>query len=294
MYDLNNTIKKWNERLKAARLNKGYSQLEVAKRLTHDYPTPTQQKTVSSWERVGDTSGKRKIGFPRMENALELADLYDLDVGYLLGETDFETFDHEKACENFAFSKSTGDRLKNIFNSTGVESSLIESHQAKQRRVAFSFLVNSECFEDFLDSIFTLYDAHRMKVSAVGEGLDNIYTKEELDEAYRVFNSPESPYDLDLDKKTIEILDAIDMSIDVAHDEEIDRTDAINREEYFLQKSFFRLTDSLNENMDKSIEKQKSCPVAQKILEEKIKSKEEFIQKLQAEVSALTSNFPKK
>ncbi len=291
MHNINETKSTWNKRVLECREEKKWSQEKLAEKLaenTSDYKAP-QQKTISNWEHVGlEGTDGTVIGFPKMENILQLANLYNKDVGYFLGETDYNTFDHEKACQCFGFDKQVGDKLKKIFKSG--EAHTIFTNREINRRIAFSYLVRSKYFEDMLDSIAMLYDAHSTKISKAGEGLEDDFSSEEINKAYEIYISPDFPYEYDennLDEQTRDIFDYIDTSINILKDEEIEKQDSIDRQEYFLQKTFGKIIESLNDDMKQPHERVIDCPLAKKMLDDRDKENTAFLKKLREEIASL-------
>ena len=94
----------WNKRLKKLVKEHG-TQEEFAEALNTTYETHFTQKSVSKWLNVGSTKtkgGKVKIiNFPKYETMALIAAFFDVDIGYLTGETNYKKFD----------SKSTLDYL---------------------------------------------------------------------------------------------------------------------------------------------------------------------------------------
>ena len=98
----------WNERLKE--LMNGdpknrYTQQSLADAMNRKYAEQRgsyfTQKTVGRWTKVGRPDGPKKklVGFPEYETMLCIADFFNVDVGYLTGETDSEKFDIKKASQ---------------------------------------------------------------------------------------------------------------------------------------------------------------------------------------------------
>ena len=95
----------------------GYHQKTFAKAYKERYGTGNQAD-VSRWMRVGNTISKEKgnenetqsiIGFPSYDTMKRIADFFNVSVGYLTGETSFESFDMEQACTYFHIDKKTGE-----------------------------------------------------------------------------------------------------------------------------------------------------------------------------------------
>lgn len=147
----------WNERLKELMKERGLSQYQLAKLMTIKYrkngEPPFSQKAVSRWIRVGFIERKKMIGYPKLETMIVIADFFDVDIGYLLGETDSVTFDLASTAEYIGISttavqnihKHTHDTLDLKYNNTASKDSL-------------SAFLESEHLADFLDCLQSLYE----------------------------------------------------------------------------------------------------------------------------------------
>ncbi|KFI94063.1 hypothetical protein BISA_0098 [Bifidobacterium saguini DSM 23967] len=88
----------WRERLKQCMEERGLTQLSFVSQLNKQYLTRYHQKDVSRWLNTGNRTASGEIGFPKYETMAMIADFFDVDVGYLTGETDERTFDMSQAC----------------------------------------------------------------------------------------------------------------------------------------------------------------------------------------------------
>ena len=128
MYNVSEGIKKkkaecWNHRLQFCLDNKNLTQTEFADRLNERYDTKFTQTTISDWLNVDNYRGNRKIGFPKYENMVLIAEYLEVDLGYLTGETDMETFTIKKVSE---YTNLTGDAVNAILKITGSKRSCID------------------------------------------------------------------------------------------------------------------------------------------------------------------------
>lgn len=150
----------WNERLKEIMLRRGYHQKTFAKAFKEKYGTGNQAD-VSRWMRVGYTISKEKrkengpqsvIGFPSYDTMKRIADFFDVSVGYLTGETSFESFDMEQACAYFHIDKKTGESLLDITDSHRP----IEKYENEVRQITLKYLLSAPGFGDFLQDLYKL------------------------------------------------------------------------------------------------------------------------------------------
>lgn len=92
------------------------SQAELVRRMESKYPKEKgrpslTQVNISRWLSFGGP-GKRVSSMPSMEVAIMLADFFGVDVGYLLGETDYKTFEAEDAANYLGLSESAIEHIR--------------------------------------------------------------------------------------------------------------------------------------------------------------------------------------
>ena len=166
MYNISEGIKKkkaecWNHRLQFCLDNKNLTQTEFADRLNERYDTKFTQTTISDWLNVDNYRGNRKIGFPKYENMVLIAEYLEVDLGYLTGETDMETFTIKKVSE---YTNLTGDAVSAILKITGAKRSCIDwgYHSEKYKGVLNTLLTSSE-FVDFIKALGDMEDVYADK-----------------------------------------------------------------------------------------------------------------------------------
>ena len=97
----------WCNRLHKLMKEKNYTQKSFLKEYKEKYGGGTQAN-ISRWLRVGSKIENGKtIGFPSYETMSNLADFFGVSVGYLIGETDYESFEMEKVCEFLGLEEET-------------------------------------------------------------------------------------------------------------------------------------------------------------------------------------------
>ena len=89
----------WNERFAQALKSQYPSQRDFSKEYKARFQRGGNQADISNWMHVGEIDGDtgKKRGFPSFETMANIASILDVSVGYLIGETDYETFELEKA-----------------------------------------------------------------------------------------------------------------------------------------------------------------------------------------------------
>ena len=137
----------WCERYGRLMKEHGYTQEEFLKEYRKKYGGGTQAH-VSRWLGVGRVIKKdgtpKEIGFPSYENMLNIANFFGVTVGYLTGETDFETFEMEKACKQIGIDEDTGKAIKGIVTGESVEP--FGKYEAKEFGAVFKYLVTANSF----------------------------------------------------------------------------------------------------------------------------------------------------
>lgn len=151
---------KWNKRFKEC-VEKNGSQAAFAKALNEKYRSDNdkeiKQPTISNWWNVGvKREGKVSIGFPKFENMLMVADFLGVDIGYLIGETDAETFDLAKASE---FLRLDPNALKNFLRVTEGDE-LSREYGTDEYGAVLNKLLCSKYLDDFVKSLNALEDAY--------------------------------------------------------------------------------------------------------------------------------------
>lgn len=165
----------WNDRLRYLMKNNPhgkYTQQSLADAMNQKYAdrrgSDFTQKTVGRWLKVGTTSGPngQRVGFPEYETMLYIADFFDVDVGYLTGETDSEQFDIEKAANFFSL---TDECVKQIMTITfaGKIPRRTRLGYGVGMRYSFDHLVKSKVFFELMMQLNSLYDCS--PVSGVSE-----------------------------------------------------------------------------------------------------------------------------
>jgi hypothetical protein len=114
----------WNDRLSNCIFSKYTSQDAFAKAFRKKYKDKIKctQKDVSRWLRVGNaTKTKRNghevsstIGFPQYNHMIRIAEFFDVSVGYLTGETDYDFFELEKASNYLGLNQDSIRNIKKI------------------------------------------------------------------------------------------------------------------------------------------------------------------------------------
>lgn len=154
--DIREKVQKvWNKNLQQCLNKKGYSQEKFAKEYKKKYGTGSQSD-VNRWLRVGESYGKtdEKIGLPSYDTMKRIADFFGVTVGYLTGETDYESFEIERACNLLGINEAACKAIMDI--TKGRPTSRLDQYLAEDRREALCYLMSSNSFRRFIDAICEL------------------------------------------------------------------------------------------------------------------------------------------
>ena len=140
--------KYWCSRLSKLMKERNYTQKTFLKEYREKYGGGTQAN-ISRWLRVGSRIENGKtIGFPSYETMLNLADFFGVSVGYLTGETDYESFEMEKTCEFLGLEEDAVKAIKGITFGESVD--FFGKHMADEYKSVLRYILTASCFTDFI------------------------------------------------------------------------------------------------------------------------------------------------
>lgn len=105
----------WNERFEQTMRVRNFSQRKFIELYRKKFGTGSQAD-VSNWLHIGEIDGrsKKKRHFPKFETMRNIAEILDVSVGYLIGETDYESFEMERATNYVGLSSNSISAIKSI------------------------------------------------------------------------------------------------------------------------------------------------------------------------------------
>jgi len=106
----------WRTRLKECIDSGKYTQASFAEAMNAKYGTAYGQKDVSRWLNTGAKIKNGEVGFPRYDTMIMIADLLIVDIGYLTGETDEESFTLEKAASYLGLKGESIQAIRKMTN----------------------------------------------------------------------------------------------------------------------------------------------------------------------------------
>lgn len=121
------------------------------------------QADVSRWVNVNNNAAKGEvIGFPSFDTMYRIAEFFGVTVGYLIGETDFESFEMERACDYLGLDEPAGKAIERITKLKGA--TRFERYEKDNYGKALCYLLSSGRFENFIGGICQYAEAlHRRK-----------------------------------------------------------------------------------------------------------------------------------
>lgn len=153
MYDLSKEKAMcWNIRLKKYIDASNYTQVSFSQALNNKYGTCYSQKDVSRWLNIGAKIKSGKVGFPKYETMLLIADFIHVDVGYLIGETNEVSFSLEKACSYMGLNGEAINAIREITHPDNES-----SYMRKDMSDSLNTFLSAEKFPIFSQCLFDLY-----------------------------------------------------------------------------------------------------------------------------------------
>ena len=249
----------WCTRLGKLMKERNYTQKTFLKEYKEKYGGGTQAN-ISRWLRVGSKIENGKtIGFPSYETMLNLADFFGVSVGYLTGETDYETFEIEKVCEFIGLEEDGVKAIKGITSGESVD--WHGKYIADEYKAVLQYTLTASSFVDFIrESREYAENVYRQKhpISYMDRAAKKI-KKDVLELAYQCMDYQyisDDEYGIIDDFKennvepTEELLEAIN-KLNVAQEddysEEQSRDQRVKLSEYELQKIYFDIIKELVE-----------------------------------------------
>lgn len=141
----------WCNRLHKLMKEKNYTQKSFLKEYKEKYGGGTQAN-ISRWLRVGSKIENGKtIGFPSYETMSNLANFFGVSVGYLIGETDYESFEMEKVCEFLGLEEETVKAIKGI--TSGENMGIGANSMCREYKSAFRYILTASSFSVFIKEV---------------------------------------------------------------------------------------------------------------------------------------------
>lgn len=141
----------WNERLTHL-IDERYGSRKAFVEAYKDTYGIGNAADASRWVNVGGKASKDEvIGFPSYDTMRRIADFFGVTVGYLTGETDYYSFEMERACSYLGIDQSAGVAIERITKLKGM--SRFERYEKENYGSALCCLLAAGNFDDFIGGI---------------------------------------------------------------------------------------------------------------------------------------------
>lgn len=252
-----NRAKCWCSRLNKMMKERNYTQKTFLKEYKEKYGGGTQAN-ISRWLRVGSKIANGKtIGFPSYETMLNLADFFGVSVGYLTGETDYESFEMEKACEFLGLEEDGVKAIKGITSGECVNR--FEKNMVYEYTSVLRYILTARSFNAFIKEAREYAESvYRQKhpISYMDRVAAKI-KKDVLEQAYQCMEyqciaddeggviDDFKENNIEPTEELLEAIKTLKAAQDSDYNEEQNREQRVKLSEYELQKIYFELIKEL-------------------------------------------------
>ena len=252
-----NRAKCWCSRLNKIMKERNYTQKTFLKEYKEKYGGGTQAN-ISRWLRVGSKIANGKtIGFPSYETMLNLADFFGVSVGYLTGETDYESFEMEKACEFLGLEEDGVKAIKGITSGECVNR--FEKNMVHEYTSVLRYILTARSFNAFIKEAREYAESvYRQKhpISYMDRAAAKI-KKDVLEQAYQCMEyqciaddecgviDDFKENNIEPTEELLEAIKTLKVAQDSDYNEEQNREQRVKLSEYELQKIYFELIKEL-------------------------------------------------
>lgn len=225
------------------------SQSELVRRMESRYPREPgrpslTQVNMSRWLNYGGT-GKRESSMPSMEVAIMLADFFGVDVGYLLGETEYKTFEMQDAVRYLGLSESA---IEHIRLATRYETAFRAVQMLpEEANEVISALISSQGFYELvialreLDEVYNGPDIQKR----LFDELEMKHGPEILTQAIELELSPVEPEGEEVSEKVMEAYADFQETLRKMHDADMSRQVLVEAKRYKLSQAFSEVVKEL-------------------------------------------------
>ena len=199
----------------------------------------------------------KTIGFPSYETMLNLADFFGVSVGYLTGETDYESFEMEKACEFLGLEEDGVKAIKGITSGECVNR--FEKNMVHEYTSVLRYILTARSFNAFIKEAREYAESvYRQKhpISYMDRAAAKI-KKDVLEQAYQCMEyqciaddecgviDDFKENNIEPTEELLEAIKTLKVAQDSDYNEEQNREQRVKLSEYELQKIYFELIKEL-------------------------------------------------
>lgn len=169
----------WNTRVDQRMKTLGLTQRKFIEKYKKVYGTGSQAD-VSKWIHVGEIDGRseKPRNFPDFVTMKKIANILGVSVGYLIGETDYETFELERTCKYTGLDSSAITEICNITSGRAIPP--FYKYPDPQITGALNLLLSTPVLFDYLKQICELaqcIDSEKNPKEFFDEALERIPKK---------------------------------------------------------------------------------------------------------------------
>ena len=246
----------WNQRFETKMEELGLSQRKFIALYRAKFGTGSQAD-VSKWMHVGEVDGKTKKqrGFPAFETMRNIADILGVSVGYLIGETDYETFNLEHTSVYLGLSAKPIEAIRMITSGKAIPP--FYKYPDPRRTAALELLLENSLLADFLKGVCELAEAKSKgkNPNVLFEKARNRIPKTYREDADALWLDAEQAIEKGV-KPTDKLWDFVKSLDDAAYEDMFQAEEAereINEAKYTLQEIYIKMIEELlsTENISK-------------------------------------------
>jgi len=239
----------WNERLSSL-INDRYGTIKAFAAAYKDKYGIGNATDAGHWINVGGKKTKdQDIGLPSYDTMRRIADFFGVTVGYLTGETDYHSFEMERACNYLGLNQVAGEAIQRITKLNGM--TRFERYQKENYGSALCYLLSADNFEDFLGGICQYAEAAFRQMHPINymNSPDVQSIKPEVLELALKYR--EVCYGEEVDDPseiTDEVIDAIDILSKAegrGYNQQFELEQNVKLAKYDLQEKYFRLIEEI-------------------------------------------------
>ena len=256
------TMKTWNKRLKERMEISGYkTQTEFAEAFNNIYGTKCTQTDISRWLRVGEsnkkynkntyTEKKEIIGFPSFMNMKRVAEMLNVTVAYLTGETDYDSFNLEKACTYTGISQGAMKTICSMTrpdrNNHGLSYSGGRLMFYEDARDTISKVFESSEAPRFIFALQELLKVYSGpdKTQTMWHELESKYDRNLINEAFEHIDDNPEVGDSRPPAEVIHVISDIQNIIDTGYSQQVEEEYDTDVYRYRAQRAFDALIDNI-------------------------------------------------
>ena len=245
-----NRSKLFCQRLKECMDTAGHTKTSLARELNARYETRYTHNDVRRWLGTGTKIFKPCLNhlegvaaFPKFETIMNLADFFNVDVGYLIGETDMQSYSMEKVCN---FTGLSDNAITTILKITGTQKDCLSfGYESDCYRSILSKLLSSEHFFYFIECLKELDSTICLSQNIEREAESQV-GRESLEIAFKLYNGPiDYEHDSNAPKLPPEQVKALNV-LQTVIDKKYDLSFSIKVARYELHEAFEKLVENLH------------------------------------------------